>query len=322
VTNDRANEYQMNQLWLYLHREADTGGYGWDYGGYVGVVYGTDAEFFQMHDGLEERWGQNARFYQLAIPFFYLDVAYNDWTLTAGRFSAPVGFEPIAAVENFFYSRSYNWFAQPNTLFGMMLTRQMTDTLSLSAGIHRGSDQFDDTDGKNALNFVGGGSWVSLDERSWLDVYVIAEEKGPRDSTLHYSVVGGTPLTSTWDWAIEWYYGETRVDGPAQWYGINQHFTRELNDCWSYGFRFEWFRDDDGFAIFGFRDGNTAEGPFVGNFYELTFALNYTPRENFALRPEIRWDWYSADRPGGPLPFNDGTRSRQFLFSLDMIYTF
>lgn len=321
VMNDRANEYQLNQLWLYTERLVDNGGCGWDYGGRVDVVYGTDARFMKMDDGLEENWDQEG-YYQLALLRFYGDLAYNDWTLRAGRWDVPVGYEPFEGTESFFYSRSYNFLAQPGTMLALMLTRHLNDQFSMSAGMHRGTDQFDDRDGKDALDFVGGGSWNSLDGETWLDAYVIAEEKGIGNDTLHYSVMGGTALSECWDYVCEWYYGHSDdAQAQAEWYGLNQHLIREINDCWAYGMRFEWFRDDDGFRIFGVEDRNSAQGPFVGDFYEVTFAVNYTPRENFALRPEVRWDWYKSD-DGGPEPFNDGTRSNQFIASIDAIWTF
>ena len=43
--NDRDGEYQMNQLWLYAEKETNTGGYGWDVGGRVDFMYGTDWRF-------------------------------------------------------------------------------------------------------------------------------------------------------------------------------------------------------------------------------------------------------------------------------------
>jgi hypothetical protein len=132
----------------------------------------------------------------------------------------------------------------------------------------------------------------------------------------------GTMLTECWEYVCEWYYGQSDdATAQAEWYGLNQHLMREVNDCWSYGMRFEWFRDDDGFRVIGPDPRNSAVGPFVGDFYELTFAVNYTPRDNFALRPEVRWDWYKSD-DGGPEPFDDGTRSNQFIASIDAIWTF
>jgi hypothetical protein len=322
VLNDFANQWQMNQLWLYANRDVDNGGCGWDWGGRFDVLFGTDAELFQMQDGLEESWDQNGQ-YQVALLRFYYDIAYNDWTLRAGKWDSLVGYEPYDATESFFYSRSYNFYAQPGSLLGLLLTRHLSEQFWVSAGLHRGDNQFDDTDGKNAVDFIGGFSWRSVDEETWLDAYLQAEEQGIGNDTLHYSLVGGTMLTESWEYVGEWYWGQTdEFAVQAQWYGFNQHLMKEINDRWSYGFRFEWFRDDDGFIITGFPRGNSAQGPFDGNFYEATFAVNYTPCENFALRPECRWDWYDSSVVGGPQPFDDGTRSNQFIVSLDAVWAF
>lgn len=320
VMNDLANQWMGNQFWLYTEREIEEGNCGWDYGGRVDLVYGTDAFFMQSKDGLENRWDQDSQ-YVFSPLRFYLDVAYNNWTLRGGRFDNPTGYEPWDATESFFYSRSYCFYAQAGQLLGLMLTNHLNDQLSLTAGLHRGESQFDDTDGKNAVDFVGGGEWVSLDEETWLDIYVLAEERGIAQTRTDYSVVAGQTLAEDTEYVFEWYWGQ--VDEPGgvkQWYGIEQQLTKEINDCWSHGVRFEWFRDDDGFIINGTRPRNVL-GPFTGNFYELTYAINYRPCENFVLRPEVRWDWYKSDN-GGPEPFDDGTRSNQFIVSLDAIYAF
>ncbi len=320
--NDRSNDYQMNQFWLYAEREVDNGGCGWDWGARADAVYGTDTYFFQMNDGLEASWGQDETFYQVALLRFYVDVAYDDWTLRTGRFDCPVGYEAYEATESFFYSRSYNFMAQPGSMLASVLTRHLNDNWSVSGGMQRGTDQFDDTDGKNALDGVGGVSYLSDDEASFFDAYLIAQEVGPGpNKQYHYSVVGGTPINCNWDYVTEWYWGNSRGEDEGEWYGLQNQFIRTINDCWSYGFRAEWFRDDDGIRVFGQRPGNPAVGPFNGDFYELTFAVNYTPCENFALRPELRWDWYDASN-GGPQPFADGTRDNQFLASIDAIYAF
>jgi hypothetical protein len=129
-------------------------------------------------------------------------------------------------------------------------------------------------------------------------------------------------LTEKLEYVIEWYWGQSDdINQQAQWYGLAHYLMREIDDCWSHGLRFEWFRDDDGFILVGTREDNPA-GPFNGNFFDVTYAINYMPTENFVLRPEIRWDWYEPSVSGGPQPFDDGTRSNQFLVSIDAIWTF
>ncbi len=84
----------------------------------------------------------------------------------------------------------------------------------------------------------------------------------------------------------------------------------------------EWFRDDDGGQVQGMRAGNVAQGPYVGNFWDITLGVNWTPRSNLVVRNEVRWDWYDADAAGGPLPFDSGDKSDQFLYAFDVILLF
>jgi hypothetical protein len=160
------------------------------------------------------------------------------------------------------------------------------------------------------------------DEETWFDAYMQTDEEGVGVDAIDYSLIAGTALSEDWDYVAEWYWGQNDQFGQqSDWYGLNQHFIHEINDCWSHGFRFEWFRDDDGFIITNFKRGNSAQGPFNGNFFEATYAINYRPCENFVLRPEVRYDWFDASAPS-PHPFDDGTENDQFLLSIDAIYAF
>src|SRR5690606_10545713 len=115
------------------------------------------------------------------------------------------------------------------------LTRQLSDEWSAMIGIHRGTDQFNDTDGQDSPGFVGGLSYLSLDENTWLDTYMIAQEKGPDMASYHYAVVGGVAITSSLDYVIEWYRGSQEDGEQNEWYGINQQLMRQINDQWSVG---------------------------------------------------------------------------------------
>ena len=320
--NDRDREYQMNQLWLFLAKKANNHGCGWDWGGRIDMVYGTDGQRFQMLDGLEADWDQTNRFYQMALLRFFFDVQYDDWMIRTGKFDARVGWEPYEATEAFFYSKSYEFmYGTPGTLLGMMASRKLSDHWSINAGFHRGSDQFNDTDGRDRLDFAGGLTWDAKEYNSWVDSQFIVEENGPGDTTLLYSIAGGTKLTDKLEYLLSYCYGNSDSQF-AEWYGILQYLTYEINDQWSAGLRFEWFRDDDGFVVNGFRGGNVATGPFVGNFYAITAAINYEPMECLALRPEIRYDWFNADTAGSPNPFDAGNMNHQLLGSFDVIVTF
>ncbi len=322
--NDRDGEYQMNQLYMVMKRDVNTGGCGWDWGGRVDVLYGTDARFTQAI-GLETQWNQTERFYQLALPQFYLDIGMNDWTLRMGHFYTILGYEVVTAPDNFFYSHAYTMqYGEPFTHTGMLLTRKWTDQISFSGGLHTGNDEFDDNvDGLNTVDFLGGVTWTSEEEALSLAFNLSTSEFGPDTNRTIYSLVAKMKLTERLDYILQhdygWQYDST---GRADWYGLNQYWLYKINACWGAGIRAEWFRDADGTRVTGIGDGNLHTGPYVGDFYEVTAGLNWKPNKNFTLRPEVRWDWFEGQTaPGSEAPFA-GNRNDQFLFGVDMIVTY
>jgi hypothetical protein len=334
--NDRDGEAQMNQLWFYLDRTADTGGYGWDVGGRIDFVYGTDAMFTQAVDGLEADWNQTERFYQAALPQLYLDVAYNDLTVRMGHFFSILGYETVPAPENFFYSHAYTMlFAEPRTLTGMLAIYELGDRLSVSAGVHRGLNQFEDTDGSDTLGFVGGVNWTSWNERMTLGFAISSSEQRPDPAAtapdfnvVAYSLVGTFDLTDRLAYVVQHDLIQAVGRYPASTtkadaFGVNQYLLYEINPCWAAGLRFEWFRDEDGWYVRNLREGDPITGTgFQGDFYEVTAGLNWTPRQNIIVRPEVRWDWFEADAGITKMPYDAGDRNSQFLFGCDLIVTY
>ncbi len=207
--NDRDGEYQVNQVCLYLKRDLRPDRCPWDVGGRLDILYGTDARFIQAIDGLESDWGQAERFYQLAVPQFYLDVALNPWTLRIGRFYTILGYESVMAPENFFYSHAYvHQYGEPFTHTGMLLMCDVGAGLTLAAGLQRGNDQFDDTDGLNALGFLGGLHWRTCCDRLTVSFAISADEVGRDRPVTIYSLVTTWKVTRRLKYVIQHDYGE------------------------------------------------------------------------------------------------------------------
>lgn len=324
--NDRSNEGMMNQLYLYAERVADTSEGDWDWGFRGDVVYGTDGRFLQAA-GLETNWNQTERFYQLATPQFYGDVAVGDWLFRVGHFYTIMGYESPAAPGNFFYSHSYTFqYAEPFTHTGGYAKWQMTDRFAVIAGLHTGADQFDFADGKEAVNFLGGVNWTGPEERLNVAFSVNAQDAGPDASLTMYSLVASLKLTDDLTYVFQHDYGQSYEDGTlakADWYGVNQYLLYKINDRWSAGLRGEWFRDEEGTRVSSTTSGNTLTGASLpGDFYEISAGLNWRPFERLMIRPELRYDWYDSSVVGGDMPFNDGTKDEQFLLGCDAIVTF
>jgi hypothetical protein len=72
-------------------------------------------------------------------------------------------------------------------------------------------------------------------------------------------------------------------------------------------------------------------GGYTGNLWNLTWGLNYLVGDNLIIRPELRYDWFSADQGwidegnGGPgtMPYgrlND--KNDQFYGGCDVVWQF
>jgi len=316
--NDR-EEFVMNQLYLSMEKPVCGGGCGWDLGGRVDVVYGTDARHLEV-PGLElrrdgtDKWGTE-RFYRLAMPQLYAEVAHNDLSVKIGHWYTILGYEVPAAPGNFFYSHAYTMaYGEPYTHTGVIADWDYSDRWTFVAGVHNGWDNFDSVQQRAGL--IGGATWTSCDRGTSLAFAVTAGDeinaRGVYATRTAYSLVLSHEINDCWTYVLQHDLGVQRDNGgvgvDAEWYGINQYLFYTINDSWELGGRFEWFRDDDGAMV----DGS------IGNFYEASLGLNWTPNHNLIFRPEVRWDWFS----GTGLPLNDGTKDNQFTAAFDLIFLF
>jgi len=341
LTNDRHGEFQMNQLWLYLHRPVDTGGYGFDVGGRVDLLYGTDWRVAYCHGlGLEGDMNRalfngSNQLYGLSLPQLYAEFGLNNLSVKIGRMTGILGYEIVPPMGNFFYSHSYALcYGEPILITGLMSNYKVSDQLSLLAGFHQGVHRFEDNNGK--LNFQGGVMWNTQDQRLSL-AYALDVGRNdfifPLEDEYVHSLVMKLQLTPKLLYVFQndlgWADGRG-VNPDAEWYDINQYLLYTINEKWSAGMRIEWFRDDDGTRVFGL--GNldargwsppSGQPGFNGSFTELTLGVNWKPKANILVRPEVRWDWYNGSPNGaGQLPFDAGDSSSQFTFATDLVVTF
>ncbi len=340
AANDLDGEYQMNQLWLYLSRPVDTGGYGWDLGGHIDMIYGSDWRF-GINEGLEDRInGLNDQTYGLVLPQFYLEVGYNNLSVKLGHFAGILDYEAIPAPLNPFYSHSYSYgYTVPQLVTGVLSEWQMTEQVALQAGVHRGWMQFESFN--SSWDVMAGIRWNSLDERTSLAYALSSGKQSFRlvdapdsDNRFVYSLVVQRQLTDPLRYVLVHNLGYEKnnplIGGEdATWYGLNNYLLYQINPRWSANLRAEWMRDNDGARIAGPGniDGVTAwEGAgYAGNFYNLTAGLNWRAHPNILFRPEMRYDWYSgeeSEKTGNELPFGAGDRSDQLLFAIDMVVTY
>lgn len=317
-----------DQAYIFGERKVDTSQSVFDWGFRTDFLFGMDAPKTQAFG--DQDWDfdwDTSRDYGSAMPQAYVEFGWNDLTIKGGRFFTPMGYEGVQATSRFFYSTSYmQYYAEPFTHTGALATYKFSERLSGSAGWVSGWDG-----GWRNLNGASmallGVNWTP-GERFSLAWYICAGRFGDgrysgNDGDLVLSTLVATlNITERLTYVFQNDYAKN--DGlpggvETDWYGINQYLLYKLNDCWSVGARFEWFRDDDGVRVTS--DGIARVLGNPGNYYEATIGLNYKPHANIVIRPEVRYDTYD-----GPIvndrPFNRGNSSSQWSGGFDMIFTF
>jgi hypothetical protein len=332
---DRNAQPVFNQGYAIIERGLPTTG-DWGFGGRVDLLYGLD-HFLGQSRGFEatrdfgSKW--NGQYYGLAIPQAYVETGNDVMSLKVGHFYSTVGYESLAAVNNFFYSRAYSFqFGQPITHWGGVFTTQLTRNVQVHAGLVNGWDTL--TGRGSNVNFLGGVKYTADSGNWWSSFALVSGEENnhvaglpgiryaPANRTRYSFLLGITPggPCGKWEYVFH-HYNAWQENGTAQgnfarWYGIDQYLYYRVSDKWRLGTRFEWFRDEDGTRVGLNRPANTTNPPLPGNYFSLTGGANFTPTANFSLRPEIRWDFTSDSvRPA----FSDGRKNNQLLLGMDMI---
>ena len=367
--NDRAWQGQMNQLYLINERILKEDQLS--LGGRVDLLYGTDYIYTTatgFDGGWNDTNGGN-RYYGLAMPQLYGEVGTQVLNIKFGHFYTLIGYEVVPAIGNFFYTHAYTMqYGEPFTHTGVLATWNPNDQLSIIGGITNGWDNWDNglptlqanpfPGSTSNASFLGAVTFSSSDGSQAL---TLANSSGNEFATASFvnpfsAYVGNRTVTSivysnefteklTYVYQSDlgyqayaggdipvYYETQGQQPGSAYWYGVNQYLFYNFTDYLIGGLRLEWFRDNNGTRVqYGLRPGSPEATGFAGNFWAMTWGLNYLVGNNLVIRPELRYDWFSQDlgnaAQGVGLPFGKtagglGTQSDQFYGGCDIIWQF
>jgi len=315
--NNVGDGMTFNQWWVYAEKVADTEKKCVDWGFRADFIFGADGPDTQAFGGLgwDTTWN-TARDYGSALPQLYGEIATGDLSVKFGHFYTIIGWEVVPAPDNFFYSHSYTmYYAEPFTHTGVLASYSLHDDVTVYAGWTQGWDTgFDNSPG--ASTFLGGVS-APLGEKltaTWATTAGDFGHKFGNGDIYMNSLVLNYTISDKLTYILQHDLGVNTVAGASsQWYGINQYLQYQINDCWATGMRIEWFRDNDGARVI---TGNE------GNYYELTWGLNWKYNANVMFRPELRYDWYSGTIGPEGKPFNNGSSTDQLSGGFDVIVTY
>lgn len=318
--NTLADNYQLQQAWLYAEKAIDTE-CGFDVGGRIDYLYGTDGPNTQAFGtdprGWDNSWDNGGQ-YGSALPQLYAEAGYGDMSVIAGHFYTIIGYEVVPATGNFFYSHAYTFnFSEPFTHTGVLGKYNPNDDLTVWGGYSMGWDSgFDD----NGDAFLGGISLGLTDDITLTYATTAGRFAEPWTGAVasaisgyQHSIVADYDLNDSLKYVFQNDVLETDfADGTnaRDTVGINQYLLKTINDCWGVGARFEWW--------------NIQEGAAVGSsdLYALTLGVNYRPHANVIVRPEVRWDWNDDQIAVGGSPVLENGDDSQTTFGIDTILTF
>lgn len=316
IFNDRPDEFNLHQAWLYAEKAIDTS-CGFDIGGRIDYIYGIDGQntqAFGADRGWDNDWDNTgANGYGHALPQAYLEAGYGDLSVKVGHFYTIIGWEVVPATGNFFYSHAYTFnYSEPFTHTGALATYNASDDLTVWGGYTLGWDSgFND----NGDAFLGGASLGLSDELTLIYATTFGrfgEDRfaGVEQGYMH-SIVADYAVSDNLQYIFQSDYLDTEdaAGGVArETFGINQYLIYTLNDCWAAGARFEWYNHE---GVFNGQAAGTDS-----DTYALTLGLNHKPHANVTVRPEIRFDWDDDQVVG----LEDG--DDQTTFGVDTIFTF
>jgi hypothetical protein len=283
--NDRNWQGQMNQLYLVNERVMDLEDGGFDYGGRIDLLYGTDAIYttargldatlFNQPNGFGVTGAPNwlsSKDYGLAMPQLYAELGYGDHAVKFGHFYTIIGYEVVPAIGNFFYTHAYTMqYGEPFTHTGILDTYTVNDQMTVYAGITNGWDNFSEPinilgpasnpgyPGANSnAAFLGGVTFKNSDATQAL---TIAATSGNEVANLTTNTVGNRSMFST-------------------------VYTNEINDKVTYV-----FQNDNGWQFnAGTPDTANASQPGTAQWYGINQYLFY----NFSdtVVGGMRFEWF------------------------------
>ncbi|GHT47456.1 hypothetical protein FACS189454_09850 [Planctomycetales bacterium] len=327
------NDVNLNQLYLYAEKTLNTKR-GFDFGWRAEALYGSDAWIVSdFNDGNFDAKSQTSRDsgfgygYGFSVPQLYASVGYKDLTVKLGKFYTLVGWEAVAADQEFFYSHTFGYWAEPSTHTGAVADYKVNDRLSVSAGWTTGlsnsiENKYNDT------GFLTGFTFALTDKSNIYYYTTFGKTKNPgnerdfgldvdRQDYFIQSLVFEWLPTDRWQFVTQWDLNNYTNVGVARQhsstYSINQRVIYKLTDVWSVGTRVEWYKDSE-------YSWGTEDAEYVG----ITFGVNFDPNKHLSIRPELRYDAVTAGKgnfDGGVLPYGNG-HSDQLSGGAALLYRF
>lgn len=280
--NKHAHGVNLHQLWMTIESDDVIDDSQQASLGYrADLVYGVDGPDTQAFGNPSGVWdyqnnwedGKNG----WAMPQLYLHGSLGKFNYKVGHFFTPVGYETVTAPNNFFYSHAQTMYnSEPFTHTGVLteFTTESASTVYLGWSLGWDSGFAQSEKGNNGIIGIA----KNITEDIALTYMSTFGDLGWRGEGYSHSIVVDLALTENLAYVLQSDYVNTSsVSDPGDDIGLNNYLIYTINDCFSLGTRFEWWRDN-----------SVSKNSF-------TVGANWRPGKGlFLLRPEVRSDWIPA----------------------------
>ncbi|MCL2709560.1 MAG: porin [Planctomycetaceae bacterium] len=296
LMNTRLTGAQVNQVYVSMGKSVD-GRRGLDIGGTVDFTWGTDAwivqsaglEFNTGRRGLSEvdlqagrgRWGSGDYFASVAQA--YVEAAYGDLNIIAGKFYAPFGTSHYKSTDNFFYTWAPTAMIAPHVGGGAYASYKVNSKFSVTAGWVM-PDEIGESSKNNAV--LGGFNWAPSKRfnlfyafaagRNSYHGYALNDPGGGNTDLFVHSLVAtvqfNPKLKNVFEWTLLNVNPNFGGPGREYWtaYGFNNELIYQANKRWAFGTRFGMVNSDFVLPI-------GTLGP--GDLYTVSLGANWTPNQ-------------------------------------------
>ncbi len=329
----------FNAAYISATKKAFTGGCGFDWGFGVDFMFGEDARLMQSSLGWDSSWDTGSMYnpvsngydrdsYGFAMPQFYAEVAFNNWSVKMGHFYGLLGYEGVKATDRFFYTKGLSFQVTPITQTGVLASYNGFENLDITLGWVNGwNNGFDNSvysDGMVTGAFTyhmnkfaslkyafQSGTANMADVLGFAGPFNRTFPQGKAVGSMH-NLVLDLQLTDRLDAVSTLDYGDysyaDNTNAGVRYLVLGQHLYYTLNSCWKVGMRAEWLK------------GTNVVANEDTELTSLTFGANWNPcsMKNLTIRPELRYDraigQYSAGALNGSID--------QITMGFDAVLTF
>jgi Putative beta-barrel porin-2, OmpL-like. bbp2 len=322
--------------------------------GQAARTFGFDSSLVINHPGDQNpAVAKSTRQNFAAVPNLYAQLAIPYWqgiALTVGRFGPGLSYESPVQTKpsnNFLYSRTYAFVADPGQVTGVLLSANLARGeagLWLGEiGVVNGWQNWEDNNSEKTI--IAALRWRSADARTVANFGVISGDEenrpgsapqlpnnrvlSPRGQLKRHAELNASHVQGPWKFAGEVLWGRQDGDGQkdtillgpgggpgfrgAHYSGVNFSTSYQVTPRWALEGRGEYFRDRDGFALY-------PTSSVKGDFFAVTFGAHYQLNKSVLFRPELRFDWLTD--ANGAKVFGDGRKSNQAMVAMDALIYF